>query len=86
MDLKSYSKINLFLNVNRKLSNGLHDIQSLFCLVDLFDTISIKKKNNENKNKIIIKGPFAKQVKKKKKKKIMKIAIKLLSKDHLQSR
>ncbi len=44
MDLKSYSKINLFLDVNKKLSNGLHDIQSLFCLVDLFDTISIKKK------------------------------------------
>ena len=51
MDLKSYSKINLFLDVNKKLSNGLHDIQSLFCLVDLFDTISIKKKNNENRNK-----------------------------------
>ena len=67
MDLKSYSKINLFLDVNKKLSNGLHDIQSLFCLVDLFDTISIKKKkNNENRDKIIIKGPFAKHVKKKK--------------------
>ena len=65
MDLKSYSKINLFLDVNKKLSNGLHDIQSLFCLVDLFDTISIKKKNIENRKKIIIKGPFAKHVKKK---------------------
>ena len=43
MVLKSFAKINLSLSVTSRLDNGLHDIQSLFCLIDLFDTISIKK-------------------------------------------
>ncbi len=41
MELKSFSKINLSLNVNRKLKKiGLHDIESYFCLIDLFDKIA----------------------------------------------
>ena len=47
MVIKSYSKINLFLKVNRKAKNGLHEIQSLFCLINLFDLIKIKK-NKKN--------------------------------------
>ena len=43
MVLKSYAKINLTLEVIKKLRNGLHDIQSIFCLIDLSDKISIKK-------------------------------------------
>ena len=43
MVLKSYAKINLSLSVIKKLDNGLHDIQSLFCLINLYDTILIKK-------------------------------------------
>ena len=64
MVLKSFAKINLSLLINKKLDNGLHDIQSLFCLISLFDTISIKK-NSEKKreDKIIFKGPFSKFVK-----------------------
>ena len=30
MNLKSFSKINLIFSVNKKLNNGLHEIQSLF--------------------------------------------------------
>ena len=41
--LKSYAKINLSLSVKRKLINGLHDIESIFCQIDLFDKIRIKK-------------------------------------------
>ncbi len=44
MVLKSYSKINLSLIVNKKLNNNLHDLQSIFCLTDLSDEIHIKKK------------------------------------------
>ena len=47
MVLKSYAKINLSLSINRKLSNGLHEIQSIYCLVDLYDLITIKKNKKE---------------------------------------
>ena len=63
MVFKSYSKINLTLKVNSKKKNGFHEIQSFYCLINLFDKIKIKKK--KKKDKIIFKGPFAKLVKKK---------------------
>ena len=44
MALKTFAKINLTLNVNKKTKNGLHDTQSIYCLVNKFDTIYIKKK------------------------------------------
>ena len=43
MVLNSYSKINLSLSVNNKLKNGLHEIQSYFCLINLSDKIQIRK-------------------------------------------
>ena len=43
MMLKSFSKINLTLNVNKKLSSNLHNLQSIFCIVNLSDDIEIKK-------------------------------------------
>ena len=64
MVIKSYSKINLTLKVNSKSKNGLHEIQSLFCWINLFDKIKIKK-IKKKKDKIIFKGPFAKLVNKK---------------------
>ena len=63
MVLKSHAKINLSLTVNRKLSNGLHNIQSFFCLINIFDRISIKRLKNEKRDKIHFSGPFSKQVK-----------------------
>ena len=63
MILKSFSKINLSINVSRKLKNGLHDIQSYFCLIDVFDEIRIVK-NNKKKDLIIFKGKFAKNIQK----------------------
>lgn len=62
MFLKSYAKINLSLLINKKLRNGLHDIQSLFCLIDLSDKIKIQKVRKK-KDEIIFKGPFANNVK-----------------------
>ena len=63
MVLKSYSKINLSLSINKKLKNGLHEIQSYFCLINLSDKIKISK-NNQKNDKIIFKGPFAKNINK----------------------
>ena len=60
MVVKSYSKINLSLTVNSK-KKGLHEIQSFYCLINLFDEIEIIKTNT--KDKIIFKGPFKKLVK-----------------------
>ena len=63
MVLKSYSKINLSLNVNNKLKSGLHEIQSYYCLTNLSDKIKISK-IKQKKDKIFFKGPFAKNIKK----------------------
>ena len=62
MVLKSYAKINLSLTVNKKLTNGLHDIQSIFCLVNLKDTVSIRKFKSSNKDKISFVCPYSKDV------------------------
>jgi len=61
MVLKSFSKINLSLSINKKLKNGLHDIQSYFCLVNLFDQIKIKKISGR-KDIVKFTGKFARLV------------------------
>ena len=62
MVLKSYAKINLNLIVNKKLANGLHNLQSVYCLVNKFDLISIKKNQNSKKDKILIDGTHTKNI------------------------
>ena len=62
MVLNSYSKINLSLSVNSLLANGLHEIQSYFCLINLNDKIKVSI-INKKKDKIIFKGQFAKEIK-----------------------
>ena len=64
MIIKSFSKVNLSLNVNKKLNNGLHQIQSHYCLIDLFDEIKIKK-NKTLKDEIKFSGKFSKNINKK---------------------
>ena len=64
MKLKSFSKINLSLSINKKFKKGLHDIQSYFCLINLFDIIEIKR-IKKKKDIIKFKGRFAQNVKKK---------------------
>ena len=63
MIIKSYSKINLSLKVNYKSRNGLHEIQSVYCLINLFDIIKINK-IKKKKDRISFKGPFGKFVNK----------------------
>ncbi len=63
--LKSYCKINLFLDVGKKnKKKGLHNIQSLIFMIDLYDQIKIKK-IYEQKDVIKFSGIFAKHIKKK---------------------
>ena len=63
MVLSSYAKINLSLRINSKRKNGLHEIQSYFCLINLTDRIKLKE-IKEKKDKIFFKGPFSKLVNK----------------------
>ena len=64
MVLSSYAKINLSLRINSKRKDGLHEIQSYFCLINLSDKINLKK-IKAKKDKIFFKGPFSKLVNKK---------------------
>ena len=41
--IKSFCKINLYLRIINKLSNGYHNIISLITFCDLHDVISIKR-------------------------------------------
>ena len=62
MVLKSYAKINLSLIINKKLKNGLHNIQSIYYLIDLYDKIYIKKIKNKKFDRISFYGPFSKDL------------------------
>ena len=44
----SPAKINLFLKVDKKRSDGFHNIESRFQLINLFDEITIKKTNGDD--------------------------------------
>ncbi len=60
---KSYCKINLFLRVNKKLKNKLHNIQTVSFLLNLYDRIEVKKIKN-NRDLIVFKGPFKRLISK----------------------
>lgn len=42
----SFSKLNLFLNIKRRLDDGYHEIESLFQSIDLADNIEVKIKES----------------------------------------
>ena len=64
MVLKSYAKINLTLSINNKLKSGLHNIQSIYCLIDLHDKIFLKKNKNKKFDQVSFIGPFSKDINK----------------------
>ncbi len=83
MILKSFSKINLSLTINKKFKKSrLHDIQSYFCLLNLYDKIKIKKIKGR-KDVVTFKGKFAKFVDEKNNS-ILKV-LKILRKKYLIS-
>jgi 4-diphosphocytidyl-2-C-methyl-D-erythritol kinase len=59
--IKSYSKINLFIKVLKKNTNGLHDIQSSVMLLDLHDQIRIKN-ISKKKDEVKFIGEFKKNI------------------------
>jgi len=59
--IKSYSKINLFLKVLKKNSEGLHNIQSSVMLLDLNDHIKIRNINKKY-DEIKFTGHFTKNI------------------------
>tara|TARA_B100001029_G_scaffold168432_1_gene162492 strand:- start:431 stop:1291 length:861 start_codon:yes stop_codon:yes gene_type:complete len=64
--LKSYSKINLFLNIwNKSKKTKLHNLYSIIFKTDLHDKIKVKKIFKQN-DVIIFSGIFSKQVNKSK--------------------
>ena len=64
MVLKSYAKINLTLSVNKRLKSGLHNIQSIYCLIDLHDKIFLNRNKNKNCDQVSFTGPFSKNINK----------------------
>ena len=65
MLIKSFSKINLSLRINKKLKKRkLHQIQSYFFLTNIHDVINIKK-IKKIRDSIIFKGKFSKNINKK---------------------
>ncbi len=59
MLIKSHAKLNLSLTINTKLKSGFHNIQSIYCLIDLHDKIIAKKIKNEKSDQISFIGPYA---------------------------
>ena len=57
--IKSYAKINLFLNVINKLDTGFHELNSVLSRIDLYDEIRIK---DDSLFSISYNGPFGDQV------------------------
>ena len=59
----SYAKVNLFLNIIGKTTEGYHNIQSYFILLNLSDNITIHSSHNKSKytfkNNILIKNNIA---------------------------
>ena len=65
MILKSFSKINLSLKIIDKLKReNLHNLQSYYCLINLFDVIKIEKIKG-SKDKVVFTGKFSGKISKK---------------------
>ncbi len=47
LKLKSYAKINLYLNIGKLMHDGYHNIESIMQTINLHDTIYLKKNNNQ---------------------------------------
>ena len=59
--VNSWAKINLSLNVIKKLSNKYHNIESLITFIKIYDEIKIKI-FNKRKHKIYFTGKFSKGI------------------------
>jgi len=60
---KSFAKINLSLNIIKRLSNNYHKVESLVTFINLSDSIYIKLIKNKKHN-IFFSGKFSKNISK----------------------
>ena len=58
--LKAYGKINLYLKVIKKLENKYHQIETLFCYLDIHDQILVS--SSKTSNQITFIGKFSKGI------------------------
>ena len=58
--LKAYGKINLYLKVIKKLKNKYHQIETLFCYLDIHDQILVS--SSKKSNQITFIGKFSKGI------------------------
>ena len=61
--INSFAKINLSLNVIKRLSNNYHKIESLITFINLSDKIYIRRTKNK-KHSIFFTGQFSKGISK----------------------
>jgi len=59
--VNSWAKVNLSLNVIKRLSNKYHNIESLITFIKIYDEIKIKI-SNEREHKIYFTGKFSKGI------------------------
>ena len=62
--IKCYAKINISLNIIKKLKSNFHKIESIISFINLHDLVFIKKIKSNN-HKIVFTGKFSKGLKKK---------------------
>ena len=62
--IKCYAKINISLNIIKKLKSNFHEIKSIISFINLHDLVFIKKIKSNN-HKIVFTGKFSKGLKKK---------------------
>ena len=62
--IKCYAKINISLNIIKKLKSNFHEIKSIISFIKLHDLVFIKKIKSNN-HKIVFTGKFSKGLKKK---------------------
>ena len=60
-EIKSFAKINLSLNVLKKLKSGFHSIESVVSFINLYDSIYINKNNKKNHD-VKFYGKFSKKI------------------------
>ena len=59
--IKSFAKINIHLNILKKLNSGYHKLETLVMFCNLYDLIYINK-NKQDRHKIKFYGKFAKNI------------------------
>ena len=62
--IKSYAKLNISLNILKKITSNLHDIESLVTFIELHDLIYIRQINTA-KHIVKFSGKFSKNINKK---------------------